>query len=435
MKKKELQEKRALLIKQETDLLDRLNAEPRLPNEDETATLDRLKAEIEAVEGQLSEIDKLEQRTRENAERLAKSGARREPAQARENILDKPWESLGEQLVAVALAAVTPSKTDPRLLATLAPTGASEQVPSDGGFLVQSDFSAELIKKAHDASEVAKRCREIPISSNSNRVKLNSVDETSRANGSRWGGVRVYRDTEAGTVTPTKPKFAPIGIELEKLTGLFYATEELMEDASALGAIAAEAFVEEMAFVLDDEIINGDGSAKCLGILNSGCLVTITEESSQASDTLLWANVRKMRARMYPRGHANAVWFVNSDVLPALETMKFDDAATSPVPVFMPANGVTGTPFGTLYGRPIVVIEQAATLGDVGDIIYADMSQYLLATKGGIKAAQSLHVRFIYGEQTFRWTRRVNGQPAWRTALTPFKGTNSLSPFVVVETR
>lgn len=436
MKKKELLEKRASLVKTETELLDRLNSEARLPTAEENTSLETLKADIEATEGQINAIEKIEQRTRENAERAAKlSSGRREPGQARENILDKPWTSLGEQLAAVAQASRPGSRPDPRLLETLAPSGASEQVPANGGFLVQTDFQTELLKKAHDASQIASRCRTIPLSKNSNRVKFNCVDETSRATGSRWGGVRVYRANEAATVTAAKPKFDFIEIALEKLMGLFYATDELMEDADALEAVATQGFVEEFAFKLDDEIIRGSGAGECLGILNAPALVSVAKEAGQAAATVLWTNIRKMRQRMFPRSRANAVWLTNSDVEPALETMAFDDAATSKVPVYLPANGITGSPFATLYGRPVIPVEQCETLGTKGDILFCDFSQYLLASKGGLKAAQSLHVLFLSDEATFRWTWRVNGQPAWKSALTPYKGTNTQSPFISLDTR
>ena len=37
------------------------------------------------------------------------------------------------------------------------------------------------------------------MSADANGVVLNAVDETSRATGSRWGGVQGYRIAEAGT--------------------------------------------------------------------------------------------------------------------------------------------------------------------------------------------------------------------------------------------
>jgi len=76
-----------------------------------------------------------------------------------------------------------------------------------------------------------------------------------------------------------------------------------------------------------------------------------------------------------------------------------------------------------------------AAIGDVGDILFADFGEYLLVRKGGLNGQQSMHVKFIYNEMTFRWTYRVNGQPSWPSAVTQYKGTPTKSPFVALAAR
>jgi HK97 family phage major capsid protein len=90
---------------------------------------------------------------------------------------------------------------------------------------------------------------------------------------------------------------------------------------------------------------------------------------------------------------------------------------------------------GTIKGRPVIPIEQCAALGTMGDIILADMGQYITIAKGGITPATSVHVRFLYDEQVFRFTYRVNGMPLWDSALTPYKGSATLSPYVALADR
>ena len=52
-----------------------------------------------------------------------------------------------------------------------------------------------------------------------------------------------------------------------------------------------------------------------------------------------------------------------------------------------------------------------------------------------IQSAESVHVRFENHERTFKlWTRNC-GAPWWRSALTPNKGANSLSPIVLLAAR
>jgi len=104
------------------------------------------------------------------------------------------------------------------------------------------------------------------------------------------------------------------------------------------------------------------------------------------------------------------------------------------VPVFLNAN-MANAPFGTLMGRPITPIEQASTVGTVGDIIFADFSQYKMIEKGGINADSSIHVAFLTDETVFRWTLRTDGQPKRNAALTPYKGSSTLSPFITLASR
>ena len=80
-------------------------------------------------------------------------------------------------------------------------------------------------------------------------------------------------------------------------------------------------------------------------------------------------------------------------------------------------------------------IEQCSALGDVGDIILADLSQYLTIEKGGLQSASSIHVQFVTDETAYRFVVRNNGQPIWNSALTPYKGANDLSPFVTLAER
>jgi HK97 family phage major capsid protein len=104
-------------------------------------------------------------------------------------------------------------------------------------------------------------------------------------------------------------------------------------------------------------------------------------------------------------------------------------------PIYMPPGGLSASPYGTLFGRPMLPIEQASTVGTVGDILLLDPTQYIMGDKGGMQSASSVHVRFIYDESVYRFTLRTDGQPLWNSALTPAKGSNTLSPFVALATR
>ena len=351
---------------------------------------------------------------------------------------DQPWgeegEGLGVMLKAVHRAAVTQGRSlDPRLLRTKA-TGISEAVPSEGGFLISQEFIPQLMERVWETGIVAAKCARQQVGAGFNGVKIPAVNETSRVDGSRWGGIRAYWGAEGGTKTAATPAFRQISLELQKLYGLCYATDELLEDAVALGSYINKWFPLEFGFKLDDAVINGDGAGKPLGLLNAPCLVSVAKETGQAAATVVAENIQKMWARMWAPSRGNAVWLINQDIEPQLHSMSLA-VGTGGVPVYMPAGGLSVSPYASLYGRPVMPIEQCQTLGTAGDIYLVDLSQYLLIEKGGIKAASSIHVQFTTDETAFRFVYRVNGQPIWNAALTPFKGSNTLSPFVNLAVR
>jgi HK97 family phage major capsid protein len=355
-----------------------------------------------------------------------------------ENGQYKPFRSFGEQLKAVQAAALGNRHIDERLLGInkRAAAGMSEGVGSDGGFLVQIDYSTELLRNAYETGILTSRVRRFPISPNANGLVMNVIDESSRVDGSRWGGVRAYWENEADEGTATKPRFGRLEFRLQKLIGLCYATDELLADASALGSVISQAFTEEFSFKMDDAIINGDGAGKPLGILQSACLVSVAKESSQVATTLVAMNIIKMRSRMWSRSRNNSVWLINQDCEPQLHKLNYKgDGSLSDIPVYLPANGLAGQPYDTLYGRPVLPIEHCATVGSVGDIIYADLSQYGWIDRGGMESASSIHVKFTTDETAFRFVMRVDGQSLWKTATTPFKGSNTQSPFIVTAVR
>jgi HK97 family phage major capsid protein len=102
----------------------------------------------------------------------------------------------------------------------------------------------------------------------------------------------------------------------------------------------------------------------------------------------------------------------------------------------LPAGSVAGSPYATLMGRPVVPVQACKTVGDEGDIILTDLTQYLVAVKaGGVKTDVSMHLYFDYGQQAYRFTFRMAGQPWWNSTISPENGTNTLSATVTLAAR
>ena len=302
---------------------------------------------------------------------------------------------------------------------------------SAGGYLVPQEFSSNIMEKALEDSIVRPRATMQPMTSN--RIVIPAdVDADHSTN--YFGGITIYRPGEAGQKTATNPTYAQIAITLHKVTGLCHISDELLEDSAiAVEANVTRKFSQAIAFVQDDDFLNGDGVNKPLGVLNSNnpALITVTAETGQGASTIVAENVIKMWARMYSAGKSRAVWIANDDTFPQLATMALA-VGTGGVPIWTPAGGLSGLPYQTLMGKPLLFTEKAQTLGTAGDIALVDLSQYIVGEKTGLQVATSIHFKFDYDQQSFRFVLRYDGQPTWTSALTPLRSSSTLSPFIVL---
>lgn len=396
---------------------------------EQTARLDAIEARVAVLDKDIDRAAKLMDGERAMGTLPAQAGLQ----VGVDHATERPWTSFGEYLQAVALAAYPGATPDPRLFAA---TGASSGSSVDGGFLVRTDWTTALMEKVAQEGVLAPRCWNIPIGEGSDGLEAPYVNETSRATGSRWGGVQVYRAAEAAAVTSSKPAIGKFELRLDDLKGLFYATNRLLRDARALEAIATKAFSSEFAFKLDDEIVRGDGAGQCLGVLSSPALVTVTKESGQTASTIKAENVIKMYARMLASKIRNAFWAINQECLPQLQQM-YVAAGTGGQLIYMPPNGLVDAPYGTILGRPVIPIEQASGLGTLGDIMFLSLAEDYIVINKPMTADSSMHVRFIYDEMTYRWTYPIIGRPILQSAITPYKATTAttLSPFVALGAR
>ncbi|KKW45007.1 MAG: Phage capsid family protein [Parcubacteria group bacterium GW2011_GWB1_56_8] len=437
-----LQEEKHLNLQLGKTILEKAKKEDRALTEEEKTSLEAMEKKDGEIKDRIAQQKKLDDIDAELLQNVA-SGRESPPGDspgaplkydARKMAKEDPirfYNGLGTILRAVASAAVPGKAPDQRLMAA---ADLNTSVGSEGGFLVRRDFSLALLDRAMSESQVASRCDHIPIGADADGLKAPYIDEESRATGSRWGGVRVYRVGQGNTVTRSAPKMGKWELALEKLMALMTASAESLRDATSLGAIITRAFAEEFSWVLDDEVLFGTGAGVPLGIVKSDAIVKVAKETNQAAKTVVANNIIKMRARLLARRRLGSVWFINQDVEPQLHAMGLP-VGTGGYSVYLPANGLAGTPFDTLYGTPVIPIEQAETLGTLGDIIYANMMDYAIIEKDGLEAAESMHVRFEYDESMFRWVVRNNGAPKLKTVLNPAKGTNTLSSFVALDTR
>lgn len=313
-----------------------------------------------------------------------------------------------------------------------------EGEPVEGGHLVPSQFSATLLQTSIEQAIVRPRATFVPMQTNT--INFPALNDYNHSSGGAYlfGALAMYRPGEAEQKTASKPKFDKITLTLHKGTFLTYVSDELMEDSPiSIEPLLQNLFGKGLAWHQDNDYINGIGVNMPLGVLASNC--TINQARNPATGYLSYADVCSMWSRLHPASMANSVWLINNSLLPYLYQMCIictgkDGSDLSGSPVYVPASGASESPYGTLFGRPVIVTEHCQAAGTRGDIILADWSQYLIGGKAGgaPQYANSIHLRFDYDETAFRAVLRYDGQPWWKSALTPKHGSATLSPFVVL---
>ncbi len=341
------------------------------------------------------------------------------------------YKNLGEQLLDImAMTTDAPGAARARerhQQVVNAASGGNTTSGVDGGYLVETDKSADIMTSAIETGVLASRCTRHPISANADSFAYLAADDRNRSDG-KVNGISVYRKAEADEMANSgKAKLKERELRVEDMYALVYVTNRMLRDAASMAEYIKRNVRQQLAFKLDREIWQGSGAGECLGVTNSPIVVSVAKESNQTAATIVAENVVKMLGRF--RGDlARACWFINQDALPQLPLLKVADQ-----PVY--SLDFRKYPLGTLFGMPVVPIEFCSTVGQKHDILLGDFSQYLLIQKGGIEEAESMHVKFITDEMAFRFIARNNGQPIHDAPITPLNGSNTLSPFVTLDAR
>ena len=143
----------------------------------------------------------------------------------------------------------------------------------------------------------------------------------------------MYWASEAGTVAASRPQFREMKMDLEKMMGFAYATDEMLTDAAFMTGFFGSAFTLAADRLLTESVISGDGAGKPLGLLHSKALLAVDKESSQAAGTFTGANAIKMQARAMPRHRDRLAWLMHPDVEEQLPLSGHPERRGGQVPV------------------------------------------------------------------------------------------------------
>lgn len=416
---------------QKGELLGQANALAEAGNVEE---LEQVTAKMEGINTSIQALERLAQASQGAAQPVRDLGGGEPPAPAGQSggEAPTPFHSLGEQLKSIA--AFRKSGTfDKRLQVVNEALGNQEGVGQDGGFLVQTDFATGILESAYERSPLLSLYDRYTVSRGANAMRWVSVDENDVSE-SVYGGVRMYWASEAQTVAASHPTFKEMKLDLEKMMGLCYVTEEMLEDVAFLSGFLGTAFSLAADQLLTASSITGDGVGKPTGWLGSKATVAVAKETSQAAGTITGANVLAMLARTMPRYRSRYVWVMHPDLEEQLPTLAIEKGGAANF-LWTPEGGLGNFDAPRVLGRRVIFDENCSPVGEQGDINLIDPRQYILMSKGAARQAWSIHVEFLTDQSCFRLVFRCNGAPKTDKPFTVKNSTKQRSAFIALAAR
>ncbi len=396
---------------------------------------DQITAQMEKINGQIASLEKLADASKAKSDPVYDGALHRSAGDPKDGKKgeDKPFASLGEQLKSIYEFRKNHVEDKRLQQVNNAALGVNEGTGADGGFLIQTDFAGNILESAVQQSPLLNRLDRYTCSSSANAMRWLSVDETDVSK-SVFGGVQMYWASEAGTVAASKPQFKEKKLDLEKMMGFAYATDEMLTDAAFMSGFFGSAFTLAAARLLVESVISGDGAGKPLGLLHSKALITVTKETSQTAGTFTGANAIKMQARAMPHNRDRLVWLMHPDAEEQLPYLAIQSGEAAKF-LWNPEGGLGNFDTQRVLNKPVLFEDSCSALGTMGDILLVDPYQYILLAKGTMKQDWSIHVEFLTDQNCFRMVFRCNGAPKVNKPLTIKNSSKTRSPFVVLADR
>ena len=453
---RELQAKKAGLVKQARDLTDVAAAEDRDLTQEEAAHFDTLRVQIETTSSAMDrEMALIAEEARSAS--VAAALATQVPSasslilpvgQSVVSVTDnrdldprRGFVSMGDFFRSVRQAEHARRAgglVDERLFSgsgrgAVAPgLTANESDGVDGGFAVPPQFAQDIFTLSLGEDGLLPMTDNVEISGNSMSFPK---DETTP-----WGsnGVRAYWQGEASMAVATKPQLGLTTLRLKKLMALVPITSELLEDTDALTSYLPRQIAERIRWKTNEAILNGQGDGVPLGAFQSNAVITVPKDQGQATQTISLTNLLNMQSRLIPGSETRGVWIISKSAQAALYGITWNG-----MPAFMPigyqvnaSGSLAQVQRNTLLGLPVIFSQHPAPFSAQGDVLLVDLKYYQTITKaGGLQSATSMHLYFDADAVAFRTTFRMDGQSKIAQTVTPAKGAATLSPFVQLGAR
>jgi HK97 family phage major capsid protein len=248
---------------------------------------------------------------------------------------------------------------------TKALTTSSGDTPK-AGYLIPTEFLAEVLRTMHDEYGVARRdMRYLPFSGPSNTRTIPKLGTS----------VSVAWTNEAAAKTSTQPLFALVTQTLKKLAAIVPLTEELFEDSAiSIIPLLTELFAEALAKEEDTQFFAGTGSP-WTGILSNSSVQAVTLAGGETFADLNADDLLDMTAKVAPSMRRNAKFYMSTTIFNLIKKLK----TSSTLDYIYEKPGGQDAPNGKVWGYPVEIVDVMPALTDTAAnkafVIFGDLKK------------------------------------------------------------
>lgn len=264
-------------------------------------------------------------------------------------------------------------------------------------FLFDREFRPRLLELPPEPGVVYPRVTRVPtITGTVLWPKLVQTDADEH------GTVAVTWSVEGAEKGKTDPLFEQVTISTNELTAQTQISRTLLNrSAIDMEALIPRMFNNSITHELDKVVLNGSGTGRPLGVIQDA---SVRSKFREVVNQISYADLVSMKYAIRSHHRGNAVWVVADDAVAHLIGQK----DLNGVPFFVP-NPLAGQ-MDRLLGIPMLTTHRTE-LGDTGDVLLGDWSQYISPVEQEILVQRSEHRHMELGVVLFVVSVLVGGKP------------------------
>jgi len=245
-----------------------------------------------------------------------------------------------------------------------------------GGYTVPEDFRLPMLDLPVEQTHILQRATVMPAPTGEI-----TMPKSKQTDSDEYGGMVGEWIEEAGLKPKTDTRFEQVKISTHEYAMHTQISIRLLNRS----AIAMEQWLatrgrQGIMDAADSAFINGDGSGKPLGYLQTD---GIRERKRETSGTVTRTDITKLKFKLKPYHRAGGVYVIDDTVLEVLEDLT-DNEGRQLFTASM-ANG----PFDRLAGYPYIVTTRTPNLGGDGDVSFIDLREYYVPMEQDIVIKRS----------------------------------------------